>query len=224
MAEKLGADIERVRRGIGSDPRIGYSFIYPGCGYGGSCFPKDVKALEHMARQVDYRADLLKAVEAVNARQKLRLFEKMQAHFNGQLAGKTIAVWGLAFKPNTDDMRESSSRSLMDALWGAGARVRAYDPVAMDECQRVYGERDDLTLCEQAEDALEGADALAIVTEWNQFRSPNFDVIKKRLKQPAVFDGRNLYDPGMMQKLGFDYYAIGRGQRLDEKPAATLPT
>lgn len=225
MAEKLGADIERVRRGIGADPRIGYSFIYPGCGYGGSCFPKDVQALGHMAREIGYRADLLHAVEAVNTRQKLRLFEKMHAHFDGQLAGKAIALWGLAFKPNTDDMRESSSRSLMDALWSAGARVRAYDPVAMDECQRIYGERDDLELCEQAEEALEGADALAIVTEWNQFRSPNFDVIKKRLKQPAVFDGRNLYDPDMMQKLGFNYYAIGRGQRPGgASAAATLLT
>ncbi|MGH8503719.1 MAG: UDP-glucose dehydrogenase family protein [Gammaproteobacteria bacterium] len=229
MAEKLGADIERVRRGIGADPRIGYSFIYPGCGYGGSCFPKDVKALEHMARGIDYRADLLVAVQAVNGRQKLRLFDKLQTHFGGELAGKTIALWGLAFKPNTDDMRESSSRSLMEALWSAGARVQAYDPVAMDECQRIYGERDDLKLCDQAEEVLEGADALAIVTEWNQFRSPDFDQIKKRLKQPAIFDGRNLYDPDMMQQLGFDYYAIGRGatgrgRQPGGEPAVTLPT
>jgi UDPglucose 6-dehydrogenase len=214
MAERLGADIERVRRGIGSDPRIGYAFIYPGCGYGGSCFPKDVKALEYMAREIDYSADLLRAVEAVNARQKLRLFEKMRSYFTDGLAGRTIALWGLAFKPNTDDMRESSSRSLMEALWKAGASVQAYDPVAMEECRRLYNGLDQLRLCESANDALEGADALAIVTEWNQFRSPDFDFIKKRLKTPAIFDGRNLYDPDMLQKMGFSYFAIGRGQQL----------
>ncbi len=212
MAEKLGADIERVRRGIGSDPRIGYAFIYPGCGFGGSCFPKDVRALEHMARANDYQADLLTAVQAINARQKQRLFEKIAAYFQNDLVGKTIALWGLAFKPNTDDMREASSRSLIEALWARGAKVRAYDPVAMNECRRLYGEREDLRLAESAEGVLDGADALAIVTEWNEFRSPNFDRIKRRLKQPAIFDGRNLYDPGMMQSLGFEYYAIGRGQ------------
>ncbi len=212
MAEKLGADIELVRRGIGSDPRIGYAFIYPGCGFGGSCFPKDVRALEHMARANDYQADLLTAVQLINARQKQRLFEKMAAYFKNDLAEKTIALWGLAFKPNTDDMREASSRSLIEALWKRGAKVRAYDPVAMDECRRLYGEREDLQLIESAEAALDDADALAIVTEWNEFRSPNFDQIKRRLKQPAIFDGRNLYDPEMMQSLGFEYYAIGRGQ------------
>jgi UDPglucose 6-dehydrogenase len=212
MAEKLGADIERVRRGIGSDPRIGYAFIYPGCGFGGSCFPKDVRALEYMARANDYQADLLTAVQTVNARQKQRLFEKLAAYFRNDLAEKTIALWGLAFKPNTDDMREASSRSLIEALWERGAKVRAYDPVAMDECRRLYGEREDLRLAESAEGVLNGADALAIVTEWNEFRSPNFDQIKRRLKHPAIFDGRNLYDPGMMQSLGFEYYAIGRGQ------------
>jgi UDPglucose 6-dehydrogenase len=212
MAEKLGADIERVRRGIGSDPRIGYAFIYPGCGFGGSCFPKDVRALEYMARANDYQPDLLTAVQTVNARQKQRLFEKLAAYFRNDLAEKTIALWGLAFKPNTDDMREASSRSLIEALWERGAKVRAYDPVAMDECRRLYGEREDLRLAESAEGVLDGADALAIVTEWNEFRSPNFDQIKRRLKQPAIFDGRNLYDPGMMQSLGFEYYAIGRGQ------------
>jgi UDPglucose 6-dehydrogenase len=213
MAERLGADIERVRRGIGSDPRIGYAFIYPGCGFGGSCFPKDVRALEHMAREIDYRAELLSAVEAVNVRQKQRLFEKIQAYFNHDLAGKTIALWGLAFKPNTDDMRESSSRRLMEALWQSGANVHAHDPVAMDECMRLYGERQDMRLFESAEEVLDGADALAIVTEWNQFRSPSFELLKERLRQPAIFDGRNLYDPDMMQKLGFHYYAIGRGQQ-----------
>ena len=213
MAERLGADIERVRRGIGSDPRIGYAFIYPGCGFGGSCFPKDVRALEYMAREIDYQAELLSAVEAVNARQKQRLFEKIQAYFNHDLAGKTIALWGLAFKPNTDDMRESSSRRLMEALWQSGANVHAHDPVAMDECMRLYGERQDMRLFESAEEALDGADALAIVTELNQFRSPSFELLKERLRQPAIFDGRNLYDPDMMQKLGFHYYAIGRGQQ-----------
>jgi UDPglucose 6-dehydrogenase len=213
MAEKLGADIERVRRGIGSDPRIGYAFIYPGCGFGGSCFPKDVKALERMAREINYRAELLCAVEAINARQKQRLFEKMQIHFRHELAGRTIALWGLAFKPNTDDMREASSRSLMEALWQSGARIQAYDPVAMEECRRLYGEREDLRLFSSAEEVLNGADALAIVTEWNQFRSPDFELLKKQLKQPTIFDGRNLYDPDLMQRLGFNYYAIGRGQQ-----------
>jgi UDPglucose 6-dehydrogenase len=213
MAEKLGADIERVRRGIGSDPRIGYAFIYPGCGFGGSCFPKDVKALERMAREINYRAELLCAVEAINARQKQRLFEKMQIHFRHEFAGRTIALWGLAFKPNTDDMREASSRSLMEALWQSGATIQAYDPAAMEECRRLYGEREDLRLFSSAEEVLNGADALAIVTEWNQFRSPDFELLKKQLKQPTIFDGRNLYDPDLMQRLGFNYYAIGRGQQ-----------
>ncbi|WP_018954653.1 UDP-glucose dehydrogenase family protein [Thioalkalivibrio sulfidiphilus] len=212
LAEKLGADIEQVRQGIGSDPRIGYHFIYPGCGYGGSCFPKDVKALERTARQVGYQASLLEAVEAVNDRQKERLFQKITRHFGEDLSGRTFALWGLAFKPNTDDMREASSRVLMEALWAAGAKVRAFDPVAEDECERIYGKRDDLTLCESPEQALEGADALAIVTEWNVFRSPDFDQIRQALKQPAIFDGRNLYDPEHMASMGFDYYAIGRGK------------
>jgi UDPglucose 6-dehydrogenase len=213
IAEKLGADIERVRLGIGSDPRIGYSFIYPGCGFGGSCFPKDVQALEYMARDIDYPAELLYAVKAVNARQKLRLFQKMQIYFRNEMAGKTIALWGLAFKPNTDDMREASSRKLMEALWQHGAKVRAYDPVAMDECRRLYGDREGLALFESGEDALHGADALAIVTEWNEFRSPDFELIRRRLQHPTIFDGRNLYDPEMMRKIGFNYYAIGRGQQ-----------
>jgi UDPglucose 6-dehydrogenase len=211
LAERLGADIEHVRVGIGSDPRIGYHFIYPGCGYGGSCFPKDVKALASTARGSGYEPELLAAVENVNTRQKHRLFEKIHAHF-GDLQGKTIGIWGLAFKPNTDDMREASSRVLMEALWDAGARVRAFDPVAGDECRRIYGTREDLTLCDAAEAVLEGADALAIVTEWNVFRSPDFNQIKDRLRQPVVFDGRNLYDPGLMAQFGLTYYGIGRGQ------------
>jgi UDPglucose 6-dehydrogenase len=211
MAEKLGADIEHVRLGIGSDPRIGYHFIYPGCGYGGSCFPKDVQALERIARQIDYDAPLLQAVEAVNDRQKQRLFDKIGHHFGGDLAGKTIALWGLAFKPNTDDMREAPSRTLMEALWQKGAKVQAFDPEAMEETTRIYGERDDLALCDSPEAALENADALVVATEWKVFRSPNFDQIKQSLSNPVVFDGRNIYDPDVMVQQGFTYYAIGRG-------------
>ena len=214
LAERLGADIEKVRVGIGSDPRIGYHFIYPGCGYGGSCFPKDVKALERTARDVGYPAQLLQAVEGVNERQKLTLFEKIHSYFQGDLKGKTLAVWGLAFKPNTDDMREASSRVLMENLWAAGARVRAFDPVAMEETRRIYGERPDLMLCDSPEAALRGADALAIVTEWNVFRSPDFDGIRLALSRPAIFDGRNLYDPVQLRAQGFDYYGIGRGESV----------
>ena len=214
LAEKLGADIEKVRIGIGSDPRIGYHFIYPGCGYGGSCFPKDVSALEKTATKVGYNSQLLQAVEAVNERQKHVLFAKINKYFGGKLKGKTIAVWGLAFKPNTDDMREAPSRVLMEALWEQGAKVQAFDPEASHETGRIYGERADLTLCKNPMDALNGADALAIVTEWNVFRSPDFDKIKASLKQPVIFDGRNLYDPQLMKKMGLEYFAIGRGQTL----------
>jgi UDPglucose 6-dehydrogenase len=214
LAERLGADIEKVRIGIGSDPRIGYHFIYPGCGYGGSCFPKDVKALERIARDVDYPAQLLTAVEDVNDRQKLRLYEKLKVYFKGELAGKTFALWGLAFKPNTDDMRAASSRALMEALWAEGAKVRAFDPVAMAECRRIYGERPDLVLCDGTDETLKGADALVIVTEWNVFRSPDFDHIKASLSHPVIFDGRNLYDPARIRSLGFDYFAIGRGDSI----------
>lgn len=210
MAEILGADIDKVRVGIGSDQRIGYSFIYPGCGYGGSCFPKDVQALERTAAEIGYKAELLAAVEAVNYRQKEKLFQKLHKHF-GDLNGKTIAVWGLAFKPNTDDMREASSRTLMEALWQAGAKVQAYDPVAQEECTRIYGTRADLKLCESAEAALEGADALAIVTEWQEFRSIDTELVKRRLNEPVIVDGRNLYEPEQMTKKGIAYYAIGRG-------------
>lgn len=212
MAERLGADIEQIRVGIGSDPRIGYHFIYPGCGYGGSCFPKDVKALERTAREIGYQANLLSAVESVNERQKERLFEKISAHFAGDLQGKTIALWGLAFKPNTDDMREASSRVLMESLWNAGASVQAYDPVAMDECRRIYGDHPMLKLVSSAEDALDNADALAIVTEWIEFRSPDFQLIKQKLTESVIFDGRNLYEPSLIEEQGITYYAIGRGQ------------
>jgi UDPglucose 6-dehydrogenase len=211
IAEAVGADIERVRVGIGSDPRIGYQFIYPGCGYGGSCFPKDVRALEQTARSLGYQAELLQAVEAVNLRQKGVLFRKIAEHFGGDLRGRTIAIWGLSFKPNTDDMREASSRALMESLWEAGARVRAYDPVAMDETRRIYGERPDLGLAKDAMAALEGADTLAIVTEWSQFRSPNLQTIKAKLKHPVIFDGRNVLDPRQVAAAGLSYVSIGRG-------------
>ncbi|GAA0556592.1 UDP-glucose dehydrogenase family protein [Halomonas salifodinae] len=211
LAERLGADVEQVRRGIGSDPRIGYHFIYPGCGYGGSCFPKDVKALIHTAEGVDYPARLLQAVEAVNHRQKQTLCAKLSQALGGDLAGKTIALWGLAFKPNTDDMREAPSRTLMEALWAAGARVRAYDPVAMPECRRLYGERDDLALVADRGQAVAGADALVICTEWKEFRTLDRDWLKARLRLPVVIDGRNLYDPGSMHAAGLLYHAVGRG-------------
>jgi UDPglucose 6-dehydrogenase len=212
LAERMGADIEKVRVGIGSDPRIGYSFIYPGAGYGGSCFPKDVKALVHSAREQGFEARLLAAVEAVNERQKDVLFDKISAYFAGELEGRTLAVWGLAFKPNTDDMREAPSRNLMESLWAAGARVRAYDPVAMPEARRIYGERQELLLAETAEQALAGADALAILTEWQEFRSPDFEAIRNQLRSPAIFDGRNLYDPALVRSFGLRYFAIGRGE------------
>ena len=214
LAERMGADIEKVRVGIGSDPRIGYSFIYPGAGYGGSCFPKDVKALVHSAGEHQFDSQLLKSVEAVNKRQKQLLFRKIGAYFKGELQGKTIAIWGLAFKPNTDDMREAPSRELMEALWAAGARVRAYDPVAMDEARRIYGERPDLALVKSAEAALEGADALAVVTEWQEFRSPDFDLMRDSLRHKAIFDGRNLYDPALVKSFGLRYHGIGRGEPL----------
>lgn len=221
IAERVGADIEMVRNGMGMDPRIGYHFIYPGAGYGGSCFPKDVQALERTARAHDYPARLLEAVEAVNATQKRHLFVLMQRHFDGQLEGRTVALWGLAFKPNTDDMREAPSRYLMEALWEAGATVRAFDPEARDEARRIYGERADLVLCEGAYDALEGADALVVVTEWKVFRSPDFARIRDALTAPAVmFDGRNLYDPAAVEAAGIGYYGIGRGRSV-QTPGGT---
>jgi UDPglucose 6-dehydrogenase len=214
LAERFGADIEKVRVGIGSDQRIGYHFIYPGLGYGGSCFPKDVQALVRSARGVQYEPALLHSVEMVNKAQKEILPHKILRHFGGDIAGKTFAVWGLAFKPGTDDMREAPSRVLIEALWKAGAKVRAYDPAASQEARRIWGEHADLVLCPRARDTLEGADALVIVTEWKEFRSPDFDLIKKRLKHPVIFDGRNLYDPAFIRKQGITYYAIGRGEAL----------
>lgn len=215
LAELLGADIEKVRQGIGSDSRIGYHFIYPGCGYGGSCFPKDVQALIRTAEHIGYQPTLLQAVESVNEKQKHKLFSFVQRHFNGDLEGRTFALWGLSFKPNTDDMRESSSRVLMESLWQAGAKVRAFDPEAMEEARRIYGERSDLTLVTTKESALQGADALIICTEWQNFRAPDFDLIKSELKHAAVFDGRNLYEPERMAQRGFTYYGIGRGASIN---------
>ncbi|HVR80954.1 MAG TPA: UDP-glucose/GDP-mannose dehydrogenase family protein [Luteimonas sp.] len=218
IAEQVGADVEMVRHGIGSDPRIGWHFIYPGAGYGGSCFPKDVQALAHTAKQNGYEAKLLNAVEAVNVAQKGHLFELIQRHYDvGEdegVRGKTFAVWGLAFKPNTDDMREASSRRLLQQLWEAGAKVRAYDPEAMHEARRIFGERDDLVLCESAGCALEGADALVVVTEWKQFRSPDLAKLKAALGDAVVFDGRNLYAPAEVEAAGLAYYGIGRGRSI----------
>ncbi len=220
MAEHFGADIEQVRVGIGSDPRIGYHFIYPGAGYGGSCFPKDVRALAKSAAGEGYEAQLLEAVEEVNNRQKHRIFDKINAHYDGDVAGKTIALWGLSFKPNTDDMREAPSRVLMEALWAAGAKVRAYDPEAMEETQRLYPDQEGLQLCESAGQTLEGADALVIITEWQEFRSPDFTDLKESLADAVIFDGRNLYEPETVEYFGLQYYAIGRGKM----PGDAAPT
>lgn len=218
IAERVGADVEQVRQGIGSDPRIGWHFIYPGAGYGGSCFPKDVQALARTALQHGHTPHLLDAVEAVNEAQKGHLFELIQRHYDrGEdegVHGKTFAVWGLAFKPNTDDMRAASSRRLLAQLWEAGARVRAYDPEAMHEARRIFGEREDLALCESAHEALEGADALVVITEWKQFRSPDFARIAEALADDVVFDGRNLYQPDEIEAAGLAYYGIGRGRSL----------
>ncbi|MFZ5723708.1 MAG: UDP-glucose dehydrogenase family protein [Pseudomonadota bacterium] len=215
IAERLGVDIEQVREGIGSDPRIGYHFIYPGCGYGGSCFPKDVKALSRIARDVGYNAELIDAVEHVNVRQKGVLFAKLDKAFAGQLAGRTVAVWGLSFKPNTDDMREAPSRDLLASLWAAGARVRAYDPEAMHEAKRLFGNRPDLELCATRNAAVEGADALAICTEWKAFRAVDFGWLRQQLKAGVVVDGRNLYNPADVREAGLRYYAVGRGDSLE---------
>jgi UDPglucose 6-dehydrogenase len=220
IADRVGVDIESVRIGIGSDPRIGYSFIYPGCGYGGSCFPKDVRSLERTAAGVGYDAQLLRAVEEVNDRQKQVLFAKVSDYFDGDLAGKQVAVWGLAFKPNTDDMREAPSRALMEALWEAGATEVAFDPEAMHETQRLDPiEVSDgrLRLVECEEEALDGSDCLVICTEWRSFRAPDFQELRERLKRPVIFDGRNIHDPERMAREGFTYVGIGLGQLA--KPA-----
>jgi UDPglucose 6-dehydrogenase len=210
IAERVGADIENVRIGIGSDERIGYQFIYPGVGYGGSCFPKDVKALAATARANDFLAQIIEAVESVNEAQKHVLVNKVLSHFDGDVSGKTFALWGLAFKPNTDDMREAPSRVIMESLWEKGAKVRAYDPEAMDECRRIYGTRDDLTLCDHQNDCLDGVDALIIVTEWKNFRAVNLSNLKNMMQNAVIFDGRNIYDVQDMADEGFIYHSIGR--------------
>lgn len=214
IAERIGVNIENVRVGIGSDPRIGYHFIYPGCGFGGSCFPKDVSSLEKVAESVGYDAQLVRAVNQVNDRQKEQLFAKISAHFGGDLPGKTIALWGLAFKPNTDDMREAPSITLMQALWNAGVTVRAYDPVAMKEATRHFQQQIDegqLVLTSDAESALTGADALAVCTEWRAFKMPDYELLRAELRSPVIFDGRNMLDPDRVEREGLLYYGIGIG-------------
>jgi UDPglucose 6-dehydrogenase len=213
LADRLDADVEQVRLGIGSDPRIGYQFIYPGAGYGGSCFPKDVRALARSAREHGLEPWILESVERRNEAQKHVLFEKIRAHFGERLAGRTFAVWGLAFKPNTDDLREASSRVLLEDLWRAGARVRAHDPEAIPAARALYGERPDLVFVGDPEDALSGADALVLVTEWAVYRSPDWALLAERLLARTVFDGRNLYDPVRATEAGLVYYGIGRGRR-----------
>jgi UDPglucose 6-dehydrogenase len=211
LAEKLGADIEQVRRGIGADPRIGYDFLYAGTGYGGSCFPKDVQALQRTASQAGVPLRVLEAVEAANNAQKLVLVDKLVARFGSDLQGKRFALWGLAFKPNTDDMRAAPSRAVMERLWAMGASVQAYDPVAMEEARRLYGDRADFQLVNSPMDAIKGADALLIVTEWKPFKSPDFALMKQLLRQPVVFDGRNLYEPARVRAAGLEYFSVGRG-------------
>ncbi|WP_430446961.1 MAG: UDP-glucose dehydrogenase family protein [Pseudomonas piscis] len=210
LAEKLGADIEMVRQGIGSDPRIGYHFIYPGSGYGGSCFPKDVQALVRSADSINFDACVLKAVEHRNNEQKKVLFDKISTHFNHELKSKVFALWGLSFKPNTDDMREAPSRVLMEAIWAAGADVQAFDPEAMQEARRLYPNQNGLRLYSNKEEALEGADALIIITEWQEFKAPDLDQLAASLNQPVIFDGRNLFDPDRMKSKKITYYSIGR--------------
>ncbi|VFP85907.1 UDP-glucose dehydrogenase family protein [Candidatus Erwinia haradaeae] len=216
LAELLGADIEKVRQGIGSDSRIGNSFIYPGCGYGGSCLPKDIRALIRIAEKIGYHSYLLKAVEDINEIQKHKLLTLIKNHYKDALQGKTFALWGLSFKPNTNDIREASSRVIMETLWNFGATIQAYDPEAIEETRRVYGCRKDLKLITSKELALRHADALIICTEWKTFRIPDFNLIKNILKKPVIFDGRNLYDPKQMKQRGFIYYAIGRGESIQK--------
>uniref|UniRef100_Q3ASD8 UDP-glucose 6-dehydrogenase n=1 Tax=Chlorobium chlorochromatii (strain CaD3) TaxID=340177 RepID=Q3ASD8_CHLCH len=213
IADRVGADVEAVRKGIGSDSRIGFSFIYPGIGYGGSCFPKDVQALERTATKHGYTARLLQAVEAVNDDQKASLVTKIKNHFNGDISGKMFALWGLAFKPNTDDMREAPSRRIIAELLEAGATVQAYDPVAIEEARRIYGDSRGIHFAESPEAAAQGADALVVVTEWLLFRSPDFEMLKRELRSPLIFDGRNIYSPEFMEQEGFTYYSIGRPTR-----------
>ena len=210
LSEHLGADIESVRQGIGSDQRIGYDFIYPGAGFGGSCFPKDLDALVHISKELGFEPLVLSAVKARNTAQKNVLFTKIQNYFKTNLTGKIIALWGLSFKPNTDDMRDAPSRVLMESLWEAGVTIQAFDPVAMEEAQRLYGQHPGLVLCGTKETSLKGADALVIITEWASFKAPDFELIKSLLAAPVIFDGRNLFDPQRMRERGFIYHSIGR--------------
>jgi len=210
IAYKVGADIEKIRHGIGSDPRIGYSFIYAGAGYGGSCFPKDVRALYHTARSYGYEADILRSVEAVNDRQKRKLFEMLDGHFGGDLEGRRIAVWGLSFKPNTDDIREASALVLIDALLEAGATVQANDPEAMDEVAELYEGQERLQLMDDPYEAAEDADALVLVTEWRQYWAPDFARLQDLMAEPVLADGRNIWSPEVVRNRGFTYYSIGR--------------
>ena len=210
LAEILGADIEHVRKGIGSDPRIGYDFLYPGCGYGGSCFPKDVKALIKIGKAHQYDLKVLNAVEEANDKQKHVLTEKIRKHFGSDLAGKHFALWGLSFKPNTDDMREAASRVLIQDLLKAGATVCAYDPVAMAEAKRIFKETEELSFAKSKNQALDNADALVIVTEWKEFRSPDFSLIKQKVKENVIFDGRNMYEPKVVKNAGIKYFPVGR--------------
>jgi UDPglucose 6-dehydrogenase len=212
LAEKVGADIEHVRKGIGSDQRIGYHFLYSGCGYGGSCFPKDISALQRTGDEYGLPMQVLDAVERVNDAQKKVLLQKIDKHFGGDVKGKHFALWGLAFKPGTDDMREATSRVVLEGLWQRGAAVTAYDPVAIEETKHIYGERADLRYATNPLEALKNADALIIVTEWKAFKSPDFAVIKGMLKQPVIFDGRNLYEPAAVEASGLAYYGVGRGR------------
>ncbi len=213
IADRVGADIEAVRKGIGSDSRIGFSFIYPGIGYGGSCFPKDVQALERTAHQHGYHSRILQAVEAVNNDQKSTLVKKIKTHYNDDIQGQVFAIWGLSFKPNTDDMREAPSRRVIEELLSHGARLRVYDPVAMNEVKRIYGESVDIHYAANQEDAVRGSNALVELTEWLVFRSPDFEMIKRDLSHPVIFDGRNIYSPDFMEQFGFTYYSIGRPAR-----------
>lgn len=220
IAERVGANIENVRVGIGSDSRIGYNFIYAGMGYGGSCFPKDVRALAHTAARHGYQAELIEAIESVNQRQKLIMLNKVVQHFNGDIAGRTFAIWGLAFKPKTDDMRDAPSRAIIEGLWELGANVRVFDPEAMSMARALYGDRPDLTLSDTRDATVAGADALIICTEWRQFRSPDYAALRDGLKQPVVFDGRNMYDPDRLAREGFTYYGIGLGDTLPSGESA----
>lgn len=226
MCDHLDVDVEKVRAGVGADSRIGYAFLYPGAGYGGSCFPKDIKALIHTAKNIEVPTGILHAVEQRNARQKHRLFDKVTARFGSDLSGHTFAVWGLAFKPDTDDVRDAPSLTLIELLLEAGAGIRAYDPIAIDNFRRWFKERriknNELVFCSDAYEALEAADGLLLVTEWKQFRNPDFEMMKRKLRTPVLFDGRNQYDPAEVTDLGFEYFGIGRGKTLGEKDRSPL--